>query len=252
MIVQVEVDPLIPKSSGSVPSYHRLQRQPPPPLAPPIRPSSASSASSAPLPVPSSSTPKAAKASSVAAPSTPKAAKAPSVAASVASQRLAPTPNISAAAKAKVSAAASEAKAPAIEPKAPIPVPKTPPKAPPKAKARPVESPGSRPGLTDEPVVDLPRSVLLFNPDTFGRCNFRVEDSQRIEGKVVIFDFHNVIDRSFWVPRIGQRKTQYKIPYPSDAPELLADIQSLLKRVHRAAQEADALVVICSHIGVDG
>eukprot|EP00439_Symbiodinium_sp_Y106_P012761 s3020_g1.t2 len=126
-----------------------------------------------------------------------------------------------------------------------IPVPK----APPKAKARPAESSGGRPCLTDEPVVDLPRSGLLFNPDTFGRGNFRVEDSQRIEGKVVIFDFHNVIDRYFWAQRIGQRKTQYKIPYPKEAPELLVDIQSPLRRIHRAVQEVGALVVICSHIG---
>ena len=42
VIVEVEVDPIIPKSSGSVPSFHRLQRQPPPPPAPAVRPSSAS------------------------------------------------------------------------------------------------------------------------------------------------------------------------------------------------------------------
>ncbi|CAE6953284.1 unnamed protein product, partial [Symbiodinium sp. CCMP2592] len=84
---------------------------------------------------------------------------------------------------------------------------------------------------------------------TFSRCNFRVEDSQRLEGKVVVFDFHNVIDRYYWAPRVGQRKQQYKIPYPNEAPELLSDVQGLLRRVHRAAEEAGALVVICSHIG---
>ena len=60
-----------------------------------------------------------------------------------------------------------------------------------------------------------------------------------------------MIDRYlyFWSPRAARRKTQYKIAYPNNAPELLADIQSLLKRVHRAAHEAGALIVICSHIG---
>ena len=80
VIVEVEVDPLIPKSSGLAPCFHRLQRQPAPPPAPPIRPSSASSASS-PLPSPPSSTPKAAKVSSGAAPSTSTVAKASSGAA---------------------------------------------------------------------------------------------------------------------------------------------------------------------------
>ena len=98
-------------------------------------------------------------------------------------------------------------------------------------------------------MVDLPRSVLLYNPDTFGRCNFRVEDSQRIDGKIIIFDLHNVLDRFFVSERAGRRATQHRIPYPNNAPELLADVQSLLKRVHRAAHEAGALAVICSHIG---
>ena len=112
------------------------------------------------------------------------------------SQRLAPTPKIRAAVKAKasavqpqanVSAVGPKAKAPAVDPKAKASAvdpkakvsaaPKTPPKA-------------AGPGLTDEPVVDLPRSLLLYNPDTFGRCNFRVEDSQGIDGKIVIYDFH--------------------------------------------------------------
>ena len=123
--------------------------------------------------------------------------------------------------------------------KASVPAPKTPPKAPPKASS-------GGPGLTDEPVVDLPRSVLLYNPDTFGRCNFRVEDSQRIDGKIIIFDLHNVLDRFFVSERAGRRATQHRIPYPNNAPELLADVQSLLKRVHRAAHEAGALAVICS------
>ena len=92
--------------------------------------------------------------------------------------------------------------------------PKTPPKA-------------AGPGLTDQPVVDLPRSVLLYNPDTFGRCNFRVEDSQRIDGKIIIYDFRNVLDRFFVSERAGRRATQHRIPYPNNAPELLADIQSL-------------------------
>ena len=48
VIVEVEVDPLIPPSSGSAPSYPRLQRQPPPPPAPPVRPSSSSASSSVP------------------------------------------------------------------------------------------------------------------------------------------------------------------------------------------------------------
>ena len=69
--------------------------------------------------------------------------------------------------------------------------PKTPPKA-------------AGPGLTDQPVVDLPRSVLLYNPDTFGRCNFRVEDSQRIDGKIIIYDFRNVLDRFFVSERAGR------------------------------------------------
>ena len=89
----------------------------------------------------------------------------------------------------------------------------------------------------------------MYNPDTFGRCNFRVEDSQGIDGKIVIYDFHNVIDRFFVSERAGRRATQHRIPYPNNAPELLADVQSLLKRVHRAAHEAGALTVICSHIG---
>ena len=54
-----------------------------------------------------------------------------------------------------------------------------------------------------------------------------------------------MIDRYYWSPRARQRKTQYKIAYPNNAPELLADIQSLLK----AAHEAGALTVICVHIG---
>ena len=60
--VEVEVDPLVPPSSGLVPSY----RQPPLPPAPPVRPSSSSASSSVPKP---SSMPKAAKASSGAGPS---------------------------------------------------------------------------------------------------------------------------------------------------------------------------------------
>ena len=80
VIVEVEVYPLIPKSSGSAPSFHRLPRQPPPPPAPPVRPSSAPSASSS-VPKPSS-TPKAAKVSSGAVPSTPAVAKASAGAAS--------------------------------------------------------------------------------------------------------------------------------------------------------------------------
>ena len=54
--VEVEVDPLIPPSTGSAPSYHRLQRQPPPPPAPPIRPSSSSASSSVPKPTPGGAT----------------------------------------------------------------------------------------------------------------------------------------------------------------------------------------------------
>ena len=108
------------------------------------------------------------------------------------SQRLAPTPKLRAAAKAKASS---------VEPKAPVPTPKNPPKAP--------------PGLTDEPVVDLPRSVLLFNPATFGRCKRSVLKGRY--GKIIIFDFHNVIDRYFWSPRAGEWKTQYKIVYPDNA-----------------------------------
>ena len=97
--------------------------------------------------------------------------------------------------------------------------------------------------------MDLPRSVLLYDPDTFGRCNFRVEDSQRIDGKIIIYYFHNVLDRFFVSERAGRRATQHRTPYPNNAPELLADVQSHLKRVHRAAHEAGALTVICSHIG---
>ena len=279
--VEVEVDPLIPPSTGSAPSYHRLQRQPPPPPAPPIRPSSSSASSSVPKP---SLTPKAAKASSGAGSSTPTTAKASSGAGSstpttakassraesstpavaeassitspVTSQRLAPTPKIRPAIKAKASAVEPKAKAPAVDPKAKVPAaPKTPPKASavdPKAKvpAAPKTPPkAAGPGLTDQPLVDLPRSVLLYNPDTFGRCNFRVEDSQQIDGKIIIYDFHNVLDRFFVSERAGRRATQHRIPYPNNAPELLADVQSHLKRVHRAAHEAGALTVICSHIG---
>ena len=202
-----------------------------------------------------SSTPATAKASSGAESSTPAVAKASSITSPVTSQRLAPTPKIRPAVKAKAatvesqakgSAVGPKAKAPAVDPKAKAsavdPKAKVPaaPKTPPKAAG---------PGLTDQPVVDLPRSVLLYNPDTFGRCNFRVEDSQRIDGKIIIYDFHNVLDRFFVSERAGRRAMQHRIPYPNNAPELLADVQSLLKRVHRAAHEAGALTVICSHIG---
>ncbi|CAE7415779.1 lactb2 [Symbiodinium sp. CCMP2592] len=147
---------------------------------------------------------------------------------------------------------------PAYPPDPKITAPKTPPKNPPKppasrqsqeSQAAVIPKVPPKSALTSDPIVDLPRSVLLYSPDTFSRCNFRVEDSQRLEGKVVVFDFHNVIDRYYWAPRVGQRKQQYKIPYPNEAPELLSDVQGLLRRVHRAAEEAGALVVICSHIG---
>ena len=96
--------------------------------------------------------------------------------------------------------------------------------------------------------MDLPRSVLLYNPDTFGRCNF---SRRRLttDGKIIIYDFHNVSDRFFVSERAGRRTTQHRTPYPINAPELLPDVQSLLKRVHRAAHEAGALTVICSYIG---
>ena len=95
--------------------------------------------------------------------------------------------------------------------------------------------------------MDLPRSVLLYNPDTFGRCNFSRRRLTTDE-KIIIYDFHKS-DRFFVSERAGRRATQHRTPYPINAPELLPDVQSLLKRVHRAAHEAGALTVICSYIG---
>ncbi|CAE7244133.1 unnamed protein product [Symbiodinium sp. CCMP2592] len=246
-LVEVEIEaeepPLIPKASGAVPGYHRI-RTPPAPPAPPVRPSSSSSASAVAI-APSQG------------PSAKVSSSAPSVTASVSGQRLAPTPKVRITPAAKTAAVpkVSVPTPPAYPPDPKITAPKTPPKNPPKppasqeSQAAVIPKVPPKSALTSDPIVDLPRSVLLYSPDTFSRCNFRVEDSQRLEGKVVVFDFHNVIDRYYWAPRVGQRKQQYKIPYPNEAPELLSDVQGLLRRVHRAAEEAGALVVICSHIG---
>ena len=106
--------------------FHRLQRQPPPPPAPPVRPSSSSASSSVPKasPTPKAakvssgagpSTPTVAKASSGAGSSTPAVAKASSVTSPVTSQRLAPTPKIRAAVKAKASAVQPQANVSAVE-----------------------------------------------------------------------------------------------------------------------------------------
>ncbi|CAE6943721.1 unnamed protein product [Symbiodinium sp. CCMP2592] len=247
-LVEVEVEaeetPLIPKASGAVPEYHRI-RVPPAPPAPPVRRHL--------RPHRVQQRKHLLKVQRRKHPFEVQRRKHLLQCLLLQLQFLDNgliTPAAKSAAVPKVSVSTPSASPP--DPK--ITAPKTPPKNPPKPPAsRPsqvavIPKVPPKSALTTDPVVDLPRSVLLYSPDTFNRCNFRVEDSQRLEGKVVVFDFHNVIDRYYWAPRIGQRKQQYKIPYPNEAPELLSDVQGLLRRVHRAAEEAGALVVICSHI----